>query len=418
MTENELEKQAKLWHVESTLELKKVAKLEERLQSALPKARTRRRWKQAGAVLALTCLPVGGITALVFSTTPKAQIERLELVNPSGTFWLSPDGTVVHDHNTVIEPPSRFQRGSSKRQSIQMPEALFQAQIYPKHLGKPILQITGILPDGALLGNSLIQGSFTQTSLYRAVFLRSGRWQVLPPLPGYPSSKVAFALGADLVGKSIRFPATSHEAEKSQGTLWHEGKPQPFNWKRLINPRAPESLEFEVGFLGTNRNGETLLREGHNYFVLSGAKIIPVVSQSPTDKQGAWHAVPAHIGKSGMLVGNMEQGSIQGAIWTSPSATPQPLWDDSLPYSKSCLYCESVDEEGKVVGLMRDRLTDTQEPYIWRAGRYRALQSLIPHNSGWELLTATHVAGRFVLGKGRYRGVQATYRLTLPPGVP
>ena len=429
MTDNELEKQAKLWHVESTLEPKKAAKLEERLQSALPKARTRRRWKQAGAALALTCLPVGGITALVFSTNPKAQIESLEEVPGQtqasfGSFYglLATDGRVVEGNLYNAGGVERgiyvWKPSSSRPEEIQLPKALFTTQA---RLGS----VQTLLPDGGLLGTA-VNRSYDPLGPF---LFQRGQWSVLAPLPGYTSARAERMDPRGVVGRSVKYifyqdaRLGKSRKEETKPTLWRKGKPEPL-------PELPDAYMFS----SSNVEGNVLVTElsnppgkkvklasGRNQlFVLSGDQKIPI-SLEERDAQGRVLATakPERLGSRGMILGTIDRGGVNwGALWTSPTAMPHPLWEPSFSFSPVCLTCEDADAEGKVVGNMQNPVTEAVTPYIWKDGRYFELQKLLPRSSGWELTSVGRVAGRFVLGNGLYRGAHATYRLTLPPGVP
>ena len=80
MTEEELERQAKLWHVESALELDQAAKLTAQLTKGMRKARIQRNCKLLGlAVLAVGGIAEIGIVGLgITPFSPQAKFDFLE----------------------------------------------------------------------------------------------------------------------------------------------------------------------------------------------------------------------------------------------------------------------------------------------------------------------------------------------------
>ncbi|WP_309720657.1 hypothetical protein [Armatimonas sp.] len=387
MTEEELERQARLWHVENTLADEKVQAVRTQLKAALPAARTRRRWQTGGIVaLALTSVPLGGALVVALSVDPLVAQTRIELLQfpedlqAINGFALATDGTVAGEcaktrgdeglggaafgKQYLMWPP-----GSSVAETLRVPGATLRG-------------VRDFLPSGELVG--LIT---QQDQCSRIVLWQQGKWQTLPPLPGYSSTfpKVGSnSLSVVSVSQGlIGYSATEKSPRRLQATLWRNGNPEPLS----------------KGFLqespwANNTKGDFLLN--------------------------TWKGIPRHIGDDKILIGELEREGKETTVglWTSPTAQPQPLWEQSSPISKFPFRYADLDAEGKVVGEMKNPLTGAITPFIWKAGRYRDLQTLLPPNSDWILQGAMRVAGRTVIGMGQYKGKPAVYRMTLPPGCP
>ncbi|MBB6050010.1 hypothetical protein [Armatimonas rosea] len=400
MTDTELEHQARLWHVESTLDAEKTQRLQEALTQALPRARARRVGRLGALVLVAVGLPVSGITAVLGGgLVPRqpAQLEPLLLLNPSvpaqsAMLSLAQDGTVLGK----IENQMKLWRPShTQPEPLVPPVSVFP----PTRFRLKPFSPSGVIADDALVGTISLHNGVTWGVLYR-----HGQWLALPPLPGYASASCSTYSTQGPWGYSEKERVPPSKQAQVQPTLWRNGKPEPSS-ESLSPPRSPLSV------LDENAQGEQLVDGSPGYQVLSGNTTTAVALPSS--------ATPLRIGKGRMLVGRMLKDDVPvGAIWLSPSTPPQTLWESASPLGHTCSSCEDIDDDGKVVGLMTSKLTGESTPYLWKAGRYLDLQTLVPRRSGWKLLSASRVNGRFVIGEGTYQGKPAHYRLTLPPGVP
>jgi hypothetical protein len=384
MTEEELERQARLWHVESTLEKEKTAALSMQLAAALPQARTRRRWQFAGVALVLTSLPLGGVATIILRTATQARQTRIDFLGSLPKFMMHPpqlgsDGTVL-----LTEPTASYgigqdatteqylvQPNSNTRERVIIPISLFPESKYHNINFK----ITSIRSRGELVGTVHWHSTQLRNSWEsKSILIRGKNYKILPPLPGYSSSFNFYYSSQGLTGDSWRTKGTVVD---SQRTLWRDGKPEPLN----DTPFISEGIDSK-------------------------------------NKQ-AFVAVSRDINKNGVRVGIITYGSTgQGAIWKSASEKPQPLWEKPAVFGATCVTCDSIDDEGRVVGMMTEPFSESLTPYVWKDGRYMSLQALLPQKSGWQLTSVTKVKGRFVIGEGEFHGKKSYYRLTLPSNYP
>lgn len=405
MTDTELEHQARLWHVESTLDAEKTQHLQEALTLALPRARARRVGRQSALVLVAIGLPVSGITAVLVGGLVSRQPAQLELLlvlsasvpAQSAMLSLAQDGTVLGK----IENQVKLWRPNHVQPELLIPPA----SVFPPTRFRPESFFSHeVIADGTLIGNISLHNGATWGVLYR-----QGQWLALPPLAGYASASCSNYSAQGPWGHSAKELVPPSKQAHVQPTLWRTGKPEPSS--ESLSPRCPLLV------LDENAQGEQLV---DGYKVLSDNNATTVAL--PSYRQGGKlqpSTTPLRIGKDRMLVGRMLKDDVPvGAIWLSPSTPPRPLWESASPLGHTCSSCEDIDDDGKVVGLMTSKLTGEPTPYLWKAGRYLDLQTLVPRRSGWKLLSASRVNGRFVIGEGTYQGKPARYRLTLPPGVP
>ncbi|WP_395094982.1 hypothetical protein [Armatimonas sp.] len=405
MTENELDQQARLWHVESTLKPHKAAPLEARLQAALPAARTRRCWQVTGAVVALASLPLGRVAVTVLSDYRLAKsikIEPLEIFPGErivNTLSLGPDGTVAGATQEI--------QGirKAKHSTLWKP-----GQSRPKRIGLAVVR--GILSNGTVVGSV-----FDKKSGYSSALWEGDNIRLLQPLAGYVSTSADFVLSDGIIGHS-RMAQLPGKSPKEVGTLWHGSKLEPLERDFVFSPQDsphPIDANAQSEFLITSNPYKT-----KHYCIYSGNKRIPVLREErDQNKNLMWEADPKFLGKNGMIFGIMSRGGVtQVAFWTSPSASPRPLWEKSFSFGPMPTACTDADDEGKVVGVMTNPITETTSLFLWKAGRYFDLQRLLPPISGWHLTSVLRVEGRFILGQGTYQRRPSHYRLTLPPGFP
>jgi hypothetical protein len=397
MTEEELERKARLWHVESPLTDEKVQAVSTQLMTALPQARLRRRWKQTVIALALFCIPAGSV--VIFGSTPKAKIEPLNQ-RLASKILLASDGTAMEQDSMNHEEIGIqvWKPGSSNPEKAEVPALLFPPNIFPNAY---VSRINMVLPDGGWLGevvdrpNSEPYPSFLKKSEWYIspqcgylVLSQKEKSIILNPSPGYESSSASQTINDYVIGYSSR------EIKKYQGnniiytsedtkTIWINGNPKP------LKEIKKEDGSVALGYEKESENG-----------------------------QPVWVDVTNMIGKKPRAVKLNRNGGTYWAIYTSPTAKPRPLLEPLFSFSPICLSCDDVDDEGKVVGTLQYPVTEVIAPFVWKEGRSIELQKLLPPNSGWKLTSASQVEGRFVLGRGLYHGKEAMYRLTLPPGVP
>lgn len=405
MTDEELDKKTKLWHVESALPADSSLALQTRLQSAAPAARARRRWQVTGAVVVLASLPLGGVAVRVSSDYQLAKsikIEPLELFPGErivNTLSLGSDGTVAGGTQEI--------QGirQDKHSTLWKP-----GQSRPKRIG--LAEVRGIL------SNSIVVGSvFDKKSGYNSALWDGDHIRLLQPLAGYVSASADFVLSDGIIGHS-RMAQLPGKSPKEVGTLWHGSKLEPLERDFVFLPQDsphPIDVNAQSDFLITSNPYKT-----KHYCIYSGNKRTPVLREErDQNKNLMWEADPKFLGKKGMIFGIMSRGGVtQVALWTSPSASPRPLWEKSFSFSPMPTACTDADDEGKVVGTMTSPITETTSLFLWKAGRYFDLQRLLPPASGWHLTSVLRVEGRFILGQGTYQGKPSHYRLTLPPRFP
>lgn len=420
MNDDELEKQARLWLVESTIDKTKSEALQETLTQAQPKASRRHLGKLGGLALIALALPVGVVVSSL-ARPPLGRIERLQSAyiqthaNTAVTFGLLQDGSVVAQSS---DPTEFWSAQSVSPVNLIPPESVF-----PKKRFKiESFGIHKIISDDTLLGSiSLREGIPGRVgTAYWGVLWQKGKWTALPPLSGFPTADASTYSPDGPLGVSTQYlsvpytPAgtspTPSSPKTARTTLWRDGKPEELPWTDLM----------PLTFRDRNGKGDVLVGEQSQCRVLSGTRVLPVAlplldSSGKVDRD----AIPKRIGKDSMLVGTMVKGdSPVGALWDSPTTPPHPLWETLSPYGYTCSYCEDIDDEGKVIGMMTHKITGESVPFVWKAGRYLDINTLLPKNSGWHLTSADRISGRFVIGQGTYQGKPALYRLTLPPGFP
>ncbi|WP_395145379.1 hypothetical protein [Armatimonas sp.] len=439
MTENELDQQARLWHVESTLADEKVQAVNTQIRAALPPVRTRHRWQRTGTALAVIGLPLSGMTALVLnvrSLVRSAKVEPLmveaggELAAASGHPYLLADGTVIAN---TLGFAQRWQPSHSLSEKIHLPESIALQSRFPQKA----LSHVQVVENGELLGDlhgKTLRYKDSSAQISCSFWFHDGKWEMLAPLPGYQISSAQTVTKNGIIGYSriagvvklggeIR-PSTNNGSGnglgimmpncewitivKDQLTLWRDGKPEPcLSWPK----------EEQEGLV-TSVNPKT--NTGSVHSVRLGNKIIPLpMAEKKKDGEVLWEAEPKKMNKNGMLIGTISRNSEgMGAIWDSPSAKPRLLWEKPPVFGKVCLSCEDIDDEGKVVGVMVDQITDKPSPFVWKDGRCLDLQTLVPRGTGWQLERGVRVMGRFVLVQGSDHGQVRYFRVTLPPNYP
>ncbi len=414
MTEEELERQAKLWHRGTSLESEKTETLRAALMATLPHVRRHRRWQLGGvAALVVTSVPLGGALIVSLSADPLIAQTRIEPLRfPEGKYGinglaLATDGTVAGECAITSGNDGLGGRTLGKQALVWHPgRSIAETLRVP---GATLSGLQDFLPNGELVCYVTRQDQHFQIVLWQ-----QGKWQSLPPLPGYSSSFLRVGSDSLRVVSAPRglvgYSATNKKLDKPQLTLWHNGKPEPL--PEGVLPESPWA---------SNTKGDFLLNTKGDFQVYSGGRFTPIPTEG-RDSHGQllWKGIPRHIGENKILIGELEREGQETTIglWTSPTAQPRPLWEKSSTLTKLPLRCADLDAEGKVVGEMKDPLTGAITPFVWKEGRYRDLQTLLPLNSGWILQGAMRVAGRTVIGMGQYKGEPAVYRLTLPPGCP
>ena len=430
MTEEELERQARLWHVESNLTDEKVQAVSTQLKAALPAARTRRRWQLAGTALAVIGLPLSSMMALLLnanSLVRNAKVEPLlvepggELAAASGHPYLLSDGTVIANTPSFAQ---RWQPSHSLSEKILLPESIAPRSHFPK----PALSEIQVMANGEVLGHvscETLRHKDSSAQVSYSVWFHNGRWNILPPLTGYQGSSAQLVTKKGVFGRSLKYGVVKKDGSgnglgnmmanhgmitlvKDQLTLWRDGKPEPC----LAWPR-----EEQEGLV-TTVNPKT--NTGNVHSVRLGNKIIALLlAEKNNDGEVLWEAEPKKMNKNGLLIGTISHNSEgMGAIWSSPSAKPRPLWEKPPIFGKVCLSCEDIDDEGKVVGVMVDQITDKLSSFVWKDGRYLDLQTLVPRGAGWQLERGVRVIGRFVLVQGSDHGQARYFRVTLPKNYP
>lgn len=394
MTDNELEQQAKLWHVASRLNPEKSTELALLLGSLRHPIRIRRQALLA-AVGALTLGGIGIVSREAsHSRLPLASIELLEppvsgmnLRNlPAG---LALDGTVVAivDAGTTEPKPVVWNPGKT----MPMP---FPAKIkrFTSRAGQQNLEL---LPNKALLVGEEMDGS--------GVLWQEGKKRMLPPLPGYDRSWAGFVTAKGIVGYSQK---NTSGTDTTRLTLWRGTKPEPLD---VVIPQLSSVID-------ANEQGDVLVRTGSliaPYQVVHKNVLVPVEASSPELPAGM-RAEPVSIGKGGALVGlgASPEGQI-GVIWPTPGGRPRPLWSSFFAFGMQPIECHDIDEQGRVIGIMSNPATETTAPFLWEKGRYIDLQSCLPPQSGWVLKNPLQIKGFVIVGTGEYKGIPSLFRLTL-----
>jgi probable HAF family extracellular repeat protein len=130
---------------------------------------------------------------------------------------------------------------------------------------------------------------------------------------------------------------------------------------------------------------------------------------------GGTNTAPMGINDSGAVVGRT--GVSNGAGGTVNRAF---LWTETnglqiLPSTGYAAYALSINAKGLIVGAQIDS-SNNYTATLWQDGAVTDLNSLLPANSGWELLTAESInyAGQIV-GVGVYNGQLTTYLLNPVP---
>jgi hypothetical protein len=424
MTDEELERQAKLWHVESALSAEKTEQVQEQLDPMALRAQVLQKSKRIGIIgSALAGVGILGALGLgILPLFPRAKIERLEPY-PGDITLYAPVGLALN--GAIVGSSSDMKNMEGMKNIIWHPDKTKPNLITHNPLAS-YESIQNITRDGTPITVQTI----SEKPYKSRIVLKKEKEVYLKPLTGYINSHIIVSMSTHLLGNS-------YKKNFSQPTLWHNEKPE-----ELI-PGNKTSYRLEDG----NEGGEFLLQNGNisdnpNYYsqesvfaVYRNKKLIhlkPVVRIGSSLVTMSCKALS--IGKDGMVVGiATKKENVIGIVWPAGKEEAIPIWNKKSPIDFKPIACNDVDEKGRVVGEMitdftaehlieslNNTVTERPTAFLWKDGRYIDLQKLLPPGSGWRLRSAKKICGRYILGKGEYQGQGryipiAQFRMTLPP---
>jgi probable HAF family extracellular repeat protein len=113
-----------------------------------------------------------------------------------------------------------------------------------------------------------------------------------------------------------------------------------------------------------------------------------------------------------------ETGKVVGWSRTSSDSTHAVLWQkrqitDLGTFDGNDTKATDINNRGTVVGYSLNSYDTPIHAFVWRNGRLRDLNSLLPANSGWELTAAYGINDRGqIVGRGKKDGQTRAYILT------
>jgi probable HAF family extracellular repeat protein len=187
----------------------------------------------------------------------------------------------------------------------------------------------------------------------------------------------------------------------------------------LLGPLAPkETVDFATGakitVAGINAKGKvvgSMEVEGGSgrkkrAFLLSDGRVEELATL------GGEAETPASINSAGQVAGSAQR---RDGVWHAC------LWDGSAALDLSTPPGWSsrgtgINVVGEVVGTATHIESGLSCACLWRNGAVTDLNTLIPPDSGWELLSAEGINDRGdIIGTGRYDGAPAAFYLKAPP---
>jgi probable HAF family extracellular repeat protein len=175
--------------------------------------------------------------------------------------------------------------------------------------------------------------------------------------------------------------------------LWKNGKMRNLNISGLGGPGCPPSAAYFSSAIGINDIGQIVGQSGQCAFLWE---------KGTTKYLGGFSA--RDINPKGQAVGGSN-----AFLWTNNTRKQLGTLNSNISYAHGLNY------RGQVVGGTY-RAPELREPYhafIWANGTISDLNSLIPANSGWELIEAQDINYKGqIVGYGKHNGQTRAFLLT------
>jgi uncharacterized membrane protein len=266
----------------------------------------------------------------------------------------------------------------------------------------------GINPSGQMVGLALPFPQFTQP---RPVFWESSQSAPVE-LPGVASGFFGLAPGINAVGQ---IAGTIYSADTQSAVFWPNSNAAPIYLTQLSN-EFPFGGAFSVNAAGNvfGDGCDADFVECHALFWASSASA-PVALASPggafiyTDVGGLSSSFLTANGlnNAGRMVGyayNADFSEFRAVFWAS-SSSPAVILSTSSEFSNGT--AESLSQNGQIVGTAFNSDFSDAHAFLWPSSNSPGidLNTLVPSDSGWELLAAHSVNNRGeITGEGLLNG--------------
>jgi probable HAF family extracellular repeat protein len=234
-----------------------------------------------------------------------------------------------------------------------------------------------------------------------------GFLRALPTIPGGNNSQAYWAnKQGDVVGfseTSVFDSTCSYPSQvfRYQAVVWGRG-----GIKRQLQPYADDTVSFGIGI---NDLGQTVGVSGMcdnvslppNSPPSGPHAILWERDGSPIDLKGldTLNNVATSINNRGDVVGTseMSDGTVHSFLWTRQTGTAKDLGtypSDAFVTVTGC--CHTINNQGEIVGFSIN--ADGMRALVWKQGMPVDLNSLLPADSSWYLLSASSIneAGQIV----------------------
>jgi uncharacterized membrane protein len=213
----------------------------------------------------------------------------------------------------------------------------------------------------------------------------------LAPPQGCTQTVASGVAGEMIVGSS-----RNNSGEIFVPTLWKDG--------------IPTTLPLPQNHIGLATGGN--IKRAVIGEIFDGKKLSGVVWQGGkmqilNSLDSVW-TLPQAINIKGEIVGYaIHDKNYHAFYWSSASSKPVDLSPNA-----DMAFAFAMNSRAQVVGFMGK---NNPVATLWQNGKATNLNTLLPKNSGWVLITAKAISedGKIIVGIGEYKGKALAYRLKL-----